>query len=88
MYYFVLRWSALKNEELKLTRGVSFEEIIEADVLAGRNHPSRENQRLLLFDFMDYVWVVPLVIRGDEIFLKTAYRSRKFTKMWRTGRLP
>lgn len=87
MYDFFFRWSPIKNEELKLTRDASFEEILEADVLGGRNHPSRANQRLLLFDFRDYVWVVPLVILGDEIFLKTAYPSRKFTKLWRAGRL-
>lgn len=87
MYDIRFRWSETKNEELLRARGVEFKEVLEAEVITGQDHPGRSNQSLLLFDFRDYVWVVPCVIRGDEVFLKTAYPSRKYTKRWRAGRL-
>ena len=82
-----LRWALSKSEELKRTRGVSFEEIIHAELLAVKEHPSRPHQKILLFKFRDYVWVVPFIEREGEIFLKTLFPSRKYTKMWRAGEL-
>ncbi len=79
-------WSSLKNERLKLTRGVSFEEIITAKLLDVLRHPKRENQDILLFEHKGYIWVVPFVETGNEIFLKTLYPSRKYTELYREGR--
>ena len=46
-------------------------------------HPSRPNQRILLLDRAGYVWAVPFVEEDDEhLFLKTAFPSRKFTRMY------
>jgi hypothetical protein len=80
-----IRWAASKNEELKRTRGVSFEELVVAEFIAAIKHPRRDNQRILLIQFKRYIWAVPYVIREDEIFLKTAFPSRKYTKLWRSG---
>lgn len=35
-----------------------------------------------------YIWIVPYVKHGNEIFLKTLYPSRKFTKKWIRGEMP
>ena len=80
-----IRWSQVKNERLKRTRGVSFEEIINAELIAVKRHPAKENQYIMLFKFKGYIWIVPYVEEMDYIFLKTLYPSRKYTKLYRKG---
>lgn len=79
------RWSAAKNAELKRTRGFTFEDIIQGDLLAVDSHPRRPNQRVFFIWFNEYIWFVPYVVNGDEVFLKTAYPSRKYMRMWMRG---
>ena len=84
-------WDDAKNELLKRTRGVSFEEIVIAidggnvvDVLDHPNPGRYANQQVYLVRHRDYVFVVPFV-RGpsaDEITLKTIYPSRKYTRRY------
>ena len=76
-----VRWSPVKSRRLKRTRGVSFEEIIEARLIDVMKHPNRDDQRVMLFLHKNYIWLVPFVERDNTIFLKTLYPSRKFTKM-------
>ena len=85
-----LRWSHEKNELLKRTRGVSFEEVafhIERDeVLDVRKHPNQKrypHQRIFLIALADYVYLVPFVEDAKEIFLKTIIPSRKVKKEFR-----
>ncbi len=78
-----IRWSPLKSKRLKRTRGVSFEEIITAKLVDIKDNPARENQRMMLFEYKNYIWLVPFVQKGDEIFLKTLYPSRKYTKLYK-----
>ncbi len=78
-----IRWNALKSERLKRTRGVSFEEIIASKLIDIREHPSRENQKILIYQHKGYIWAVPYVIEGEEIFLKTIYPSRKLMKLYK-----
>jgi len=80
-----IRWSLLKNERLKRTRGVSFEEIIGAKLVGIKKHPSRKNQNIMLFRYKRHIWVVPYVVEMDCIFLKTLFPSRKYTKEYRKG---
>ena len=82
-----IHWDLLKSEKLKKERGVSFEEIIRSRFVGALEHPRRPHQRLLLFELRGYIWVIPYVKRGDEIFLKTLFPSRKYTKMWKRGKL-
>ena len=82
-----IRWDQRKSDWLKSTRSVSFEEIIEATPIGAREHPTRPNQNIFLFELNGYIWIVPYVERGNEIFLKTLYPSRKFTKKWIQGDL-
>ncbi len=80
-----IRWSGLKNICLKLTRHVSFEAIIHAELLDVTDHPSRNGQKILICEYKGYVWVVPFVFAGKGIFLKTIYPSRKFKKFYKKG---
>lgn len=80
-----LKWDLTKSRDLKKKRGVSFEEIIHAKLLGVVKHPKRSNQRILLFERDKYVWVVPCVAKKGELFLKTLFPSRKYTKIWKKG---
>jgi len=82
-----IRWDLAKSTNLKKQRGVSFEEIIQAKLVTIKEHPSRAHQNILLFEYRNYIWVVTYVFRDNEIFLKTLFPSRKYTKLWRRGEL-
>ncbi|PIR65486.1 MAG: hypothetical protein COU52_04035 [Candidatus Omnitrophica bacterium CG10_big_fil_rev_8_21_14_0_10_43_8] len=41
----------------------------------------------MLFKFKGYIWIVPYVEERDYIFLKTLYASRKFTKLYKKGKI-
>ncbi|MFA6349705.1 MAG: toxin [Candidatus Omnitrophota bacterium] len=79
---YTIYWSQLKSQRLKRTRGVSFEEIIQAKLLAICQHPSRKEQQILIYEYHRYVWVVPFVVSKDSIFLKTIYPSRKYRNLY------
>jgi hypothetical protein len=81
-----IRWDLSKSEELKKTRGVSFEEMICSELVAVKKHPRKHHQSILLFKFRDYIWVVPYVESKDEMFLKTLFPSRKYTKIYNKER--
>lgn len=82
-----IRWNLVKNAELRAKRGVSFEEIIQAKLVAILKHPQRTHQKIMLFEFKNYIWVVPYVDTDGEVFLKTLFPSRKFTKLWKDKKL-
>ena len=82
-------WNPEKNEVLKETRNVSFEEI--ATLLAAEkiwkvmDHPNPKaypNQQVFLIPVNHYIYFVPFVIEGECIFLKTAFPHRKATKQY------
>ena len=81
-----LNWNLAKNEQLKNERGISFEEIahlIESNQILGiEENSGRPNQRLYILEIDQYAIVVPYVETENEIFLKTAFPSRKFTKKY------
>jgi hypothetical protein len=83
-----ITWDENKDERLRASRGIGFVELTAASVPGIVQHPTRKNQKLLLFEVDGYVWAAPCVSRGDELFLKTAFPSRKYTKLWRFGELP
>lgn len=75
-------WSVEKNRILTEKRGISFEEIvvaIESGSLIGElQHPSRDNQFIMIVMVDGYPWDVPYVIHEDgSKFLKTAFPNRK-----------
>ena len=81
-----LNWNTRKNEILKNKRGISFEEIaylIESDQILGiQENPSRANQNIYILQIKNYAIVVPFVETENEIFLKTAFPSRKYSKFF------
>lgn len=88
---FSITFNEEKNELLKATRGVNFEEVIKAiesgRVLDNLLHPSEKyaHQRLLVVEINEYMYAVPCIIDPlkKEIFLKTIYPSRKLTHTYR-----
>jgi hypothetical protein len=82
MKYF--NWSHEKNELLKAERGISFEEIMlfieSGHILGIEENPARTNQKIYILEIENYAFVVPFVENQNEIFLKTAFPSRKYTK--------
>jgi hypothetical protein len=48
---YTISWSAIKSARLKRIRGVSFEEIVHAKFLGIDNHPSRDNQKVLIYEY-------------------------------------
>ncbi|MFZ5571498.1 MAG: toxin [Thermodesulfobacteriota bacterium] len=79
-----LNWSQEKNELLKAEREISFEEIallIEAgNILGIEENPGHPNQKIYILEIENYAYIVPFIERENEIFLKTAFPSRKHTK--------
>ena len=83
IYVRFVKWNILKSERLKKARGVSFEEIIRAKLVAVKRHPKKEYQEIMLFEYKGYTWVVAFVNSSEEIFLKTLYPSRKYATIYR-----
>jgi len=80
-------WDTKKNEQLKIDRGVSFENIIDAlfhgTVIGTINHPNQKKysgQKIYIIIIHDYVYIVPYVEDDTKIFLKTIFPSRKYTR--------
>ena len=82
-----IKWDIVKSERLKRTRGVSFEEMLEAKLVAIRKHPKRIKQNIMLFSYKRYIWVVPYAEEKNIIFFKTLYPSRKYTKQYKEGKI-
>ena len=87
-------WNKEKNNILKKERDISFEEIVicinENKVIQILYHPNKKkypNQRMYLINYRGYVYVVPFVENKEkeEIFLKTIYPSRFYTKLYLKG---
>ncbi|HET6600095.1 MAG TPA: hypothetical protein VFG60_09035 [Burkholderiaceae bacterium] len=81
------RWGIEKNEQLKLERGVSFEQMVVAveaggllDILAHPNPAKYPNQTVLVVASDGYAYLVPFVEQEDHFFLKTVIPSRKATR--------
>ena len=86
-----IRYSLEKNEMLKSSRDISFEDIILAlengNLLDDIEHPNKEkypNQNIfiILVQIKDYVYLVPYVEDEKSIFLKTIIPSRKMNKKY------
>jgi len=83
----IITWNEEKNQLLQLTRGISFEEILEKiekkEILARKKHPNSKkypNQMIFVFKIKGYIYYVPYVEDEKSIFLKTIIPSRKLNK--------
>jgi hypothetical protein len=86
----MISYGAEKNELLKQSRGIGFEEIIAAiesgKVLDVYDHPDQQNypgQKIYVVEALDYVYLVPFVRDEKGIFLKTIIPSRKAKKIYK-----
>ena len=81
-----VNWSAEKNKILKAKRGISFEEIAflidSGQILGIEENPGRSDQKIYILEIENYAFIVPFVEKDNEIFLKTAFPSRKYTKRY------
>ena len=82
-------WNAEKNIQLKKERNISFEEIIlcisEGKIVTVLEHPNKQrypNQYIYLIEYKNYIYAVPYIVdeKEEEIFLKTIYPSREYTR--------
>lgn len=85
----IFDWSNEKNALLKKTRDVSFEQAVSAikegrliTVIKNPNQKKYPNQKTLLVEIDDYVYLVPCIESESKVFLKTIFPSRKFTKIY------
>ncbi len=90
---FSIKFNEEKNQLLKATRGISFEDVMEAlskgGLLACIAHPSQKypHQRLYVVKIKKYAYSIPYVTntQKQEIFLKTIYPSRVLTRIYLKG---
>lgn len=81
-------WDNEKNERLLAERGLSFESIVavieQYGVLDDIENPSANfpHQRALVLAINNYAVIVPYVTDGETKFLKTAFPSRRATKLY------
>ena len=87
MKYFA--WDEDKNNLLKETRNISFEEIVlslsKNKLLEVVEHPNKQkysNQRIFIVEVRDYAYIVLFVEDEEKYFLKTIYPSRETTKKY------
>ncbi|MCL2844185.1 MAG: BrnT family toxin [Chitinivibrionia bacterium] len=85
-------WDKTKNVVLQIERGISFEQIVGAigngmllEVFAHTDRIKYPGQILMIVNIDGYACVVPTVKNGDVYFMKTAFKSRKYTKKYLTG---
>jgi uncharacterized DUF497 family protein len=79
-------WSDEKNELLKDTRGISFEDVVlslsSGKLLDKIKSPTHKNQECYVLEINDYVYIIPFAKDEKKVFLKTIYPSRKHTKYY------
>jgi hypothetical protein len=87
-----IRWNESKNEWLKQTRGITFEEIVirlsSDELLDIIDHPDLNRypgQKVFVVQVGDRVVLVPFVEDEETVFLKTIIPSRKMKKKYIKG---
>lgn len=87
----IFKFDPEKNARLIKLRDISFEEIIAIletkgpiDVIKHPNTDKYSHQMMYVIELREYIYLVPFIEDGNEIFLKTAFPSRKATKKYLT----
>ena len=88
----IFDWNDEKNEQLRIERGVTFEEVVYylthngiLDVIEHPNQKRYPGQRIFIINIEGYAYLVPFVEDEEWIFLKTLIPSRKMTKLYLKG---
>jgi len=84
-----LDWDNAKNETLKQTRKLCFEDVENIvsdggllDVKPHFNTEKYPHQKILILMINEYIHYVPFVMKGDVLFLKSIIPSRKLNKIY------
>ena len=84
-------WNEEKNKLLKITRNVSFEDVILSlenghllDVIPHFNQEKYPNQKLFILIILEYTYYVPFVEDEEKVFLKNVIPSRKYHELYRS----
>ncbi len=84
-----IEWNIEKNNILKKTRNISFEDIEFAiangglvDVIYHHNQKKYPDQKIFIVRLNSYIYYVPFVENKEKIFLKTIIPSRKYNKKY------
>jgi len=79
-----IQWNDEKDKLLQQTRGMSFESIAvriaQGAVIDVYDHPNQERypgQQFFVIQVDEYVYLVPFLEQGEQVFLKTIIPSRK-----------
>jgi uncharacterized DUF497 family protein len=78
-----IEWDKEKNELLRKTRGVCFEDFIESiaggdyEIMNNKNYP---HQKFFVVSYNNYPHCIPYVEDDEKIFLKTIFANRKLKK--------
>ena len=87
------KWDFQKNENLKIERGISFEQVVmhieRGDVLDLVAHPNQgkyPGQQIIVVEINEYAYLVPFVESSEGKFLKTIIPSRKATRDYLGGK--
>lgn len=87
------KWNNEKNEQLKLQRGIGFEQIVmhieRGDVLEIVTHPNKDkypDQQIIIVNISEYACLVPYIQDKNGLFLKTIVPSRKATNHYLRGK--
>lgn len=90
----IFNWDEEKNKKLKEHRNISFEEIILCihenkivDVIKNPNSAKYPDQYMYLVNYNNYIYAVPFIKNEEkqEIFLKTIFPSRIYTRKYLAG---
>ncbi|MBM3283214.1 BrnT family toxin [Candidatus Gottesmanbacteria bacterium] len=82
-------WDENKNQQLKTERDISFEDFLVAidsnqllDIIEHPNKKKYRNQKIMIININQYVYLVPFVEDEEKIFLKTIIPSRRATEKY------
>jgi hypothetical protein len=82
-------WDIDKNELLKETRNICFEDIVYhienghiKDIIDNPNQEKYTDQKLFLIEINNYIYMVPFDETAEHYLLKTIIPSRKMTKKY------
>ena len=85
----LFEWDDNKNEVLKSSRNISFEEIVFyiandfiLDIVPHPNPSKYPNQRVFIINIDNYAYLVPFIEKNEIVYLKTVIPSRKATKKY------
>ena len=89
-YKMEFEYDLAKNSQLLKSRGVGFEEIVQAvysgqllDIRVHHNKQKYPNQKIMYVRILEEVYAVPFVEgKTGKIFLKTLFPSRKARKFY------